>query len=441
MLCTGIHFGWVIQALPYMTSKEPDGMGIDPLDTSLFTAIFSIGSPVGAVIAVMFGTRHTQKYLLILTSIIFMIAPIIYIFSTSLTIYVINRFGTGIAVGISFTICFGYASEIVTKEIRGKVGYYVAIVTFGGMFVPMFLFPLLTYQWANFAFAIPPIIQFILSMFALESPYLYLRKGDPVKAKQVLGQLRNGEIHEEFLEISDYVKSMENDKVGLKIFFTNVVYRKAILLSTMALVAQQMTGFTSIGTYGVDIAQPGKDIISPDLAIILYGFAGFLMVVFSSYFVDSYGRKLLFLTSGTICTFSLIVFSVYYYLQSISYEHIETLRLAPTLALVILNFGMGVGLNPLPYVVMNELMPNSVRPLGGCYLTFAGGILGFTITGSFVWLQENLGLASPFLIYTGSTVICMLLILLFLPETKGLSFLEIRNMLESKKNEKKNIIL
>lgn len=350
--------------------------------------------------------------------------------------FYIARFSVGVGVGIAFTIGYCYIAEIAPKQTRGTIGLFGTIALAGGMVVTMAIMPYIDWKLSNSLFLILQIIQFIITLFALESPYLYIRKGDLVEAKNVLQKLRTGNIDKEFLEITEYVKSMENDKVGPSVFITNIVYRKAMLYSTIIIVGQQLTGLAPTLAYAGDVVAPGGDIIDPDLAILLFGLVPLGMIILSTYFVDRNGRRILLIISGSICILSNFLIATYFFLKSQNWEHVESIRLFPTIGFIVMNVGMGVGFSSLPYVYMNDLMPNAVRPMGGFYLTCVGGIMGFILTQMFLWMQDSFGLASPFIMYCVSLFVCLILIGLFLPETKGLSFLEIHTMLQGSKDKK-----
>lgn len=354
---------------------------------------------------------------------------LVFAFIPNLLIFNITRFITGIGVGITYTIAFGYIIEITQKEVRGTIAFIASIFLSFGFLFPVIIMPLVNFKLANMLFFIAPAIQFVLCLLALESPYLYIRRGDQDKAKNVLTRLRKGDVEKEFLEISEYVKTLEKDKVGLTIFVTNPVYRNAILLTTLAIFVQQASGLGAVMAYASYIAEPGKDIIDTNVAVIIYSSVGTVMCLSAGFFVDRYGRRILYITSASICMFSHMVIATYYYLEENSWEHIHGFRLAPTLALISMNFGKGMGISPLAYIYMNEVMPNSVRPIGGCYMTIVGGILSFFAADTYVAMQENFGMASPFISYSGALFVCIAFIILFMPETKGLSFLEIQQIL------------
>ena len=86
-------------------------------------------------------------------------------------------------------------------------------------------------------------------------------------------------------------------------------------------------------------------------------------------------------------------------------------------------------LGPVMWVLFSELFPNRLR---GLAISFAGTInsaFSFFVQLVFPWELANLGNASTFFIYGGFALIGLIILKIYLPETKGKSLEELEILL------------
>ncbi|KAG0610197.1 hypothetical protein M758_7G045700 [Ceratodon purpureus] len=96
------------------------------------------------------------------------------------------------------------------------------------------------------------------------------------------------------------------------------------------------------------------------------------------------------------------------------------------LALYIMAFSPGMG--PVPWAVNSEIYPLKYRGLCGGIAATANWMANLVITQSFLSLVKGIGTSMTFLFFGCITVVALLFVLLFVPETKGLSFQEVEHM-------------
>lgn len=106
------------------------------------------------------------------------------------------------------------------------------------------------------------------------------------------------------------------------------------------------------------------------------------------------------------------------------------------LALYIIAFSPGMG--PVPWAVNSEIYPLKYRGLCGGIAATANWMANLVITQSFLSLVEGIGTSMTFLFFGCITVVALLFVLMFVPETKGLSFQEVEEMLEERARGQRN---
>ncbi|XP_007025026.2 PREDICTED: probable inositol transporter 2 isoform X1 [Theobroma cacao] len=98
------------------------------------------------------------------------------------------------------------------------------------------------------------------------------------------------------------------------------------------------------------------------------------------------------------------------------------------LALYIIFFSPGMG--TAPWIVNSEIYPLRFRGVCGGIAATANWISNLIVAQSFLSLTETIGTSWTFLIFGVISVVALLFVIIFVPETKGLPIEEIEKMLE-----------
>ncbi|KAM0951702.1 putative major facilitator, sugar transporter, major facilitator superfamily [Dioscorea sansibarensis] len=100
------------------------------------------------------------------------------------------------------------------------------------------------------------------------------------------------------------------------------------------------------------------------------------------------------------------------------------------LALYIIFFSPGMG--TAPWIVNSEIYPLRFRGVCGGIAATANWISNLIVAQSFLSLTEAIGTSWTFLIFGVISVVALLFVLVFVPETKGLPIEEVEKMLEQR---------
>ena len=140
------------------------------------------------------------------------------------------------------------------------------------------------------------------------------------------------------------------------------------------------------------------------------------------YLIDHAGRKMLALSSLGGVFASLVVLSVSFLNQSSSNELYGWLAVLG-LVLYIAFFSPGMG--PVPWTVNSEIYPEEYRGICGGMSATVCWVSNLIVSQSFLSIAEAIGIGSTFLILAAISVLAFLFVLLYVPETKGLTFDEV----------------
>ena len=189
---------------------------------------------------------------------------------------------------------------------------------------------------------------------------------------------------------------------------------------------QQFTGISIAMYYSptiIQLAGFSSNQLALLISLIVAGMnaAGTILGI---YLIDHAGRRKLALTSLSGSVAALAVLSAGCYLAaSDSTNRLYGWIAVIGLALYILFFAPGMG--PVPWTVNSEIYPEEFRGVCGGMSATVNWICSVIMSESFLSISDAVGLGGSFVILGVIAVIAFFFVLLFVPETKGLTFEEV----------------
>ncbi|XKL59851.1 hypothetical protein PGB90_000867 [Kerria lacca] len=194
---------------------------------------------------------------------------------------------------------------------------------------------------------------------------------------------------------------------------------------------QQLSGVNGVIFFAEKIFNDAGSTNSA-ICTLIVGIVQTIATIVSSVLVDRAGRRILLLISSTGMAISLIGLGYYFWLKS--HGNAGDLGWLPLISLVAFIIVFSLGLGPIPWMMSNEVMGPEIKSFG-CSATVAmNWICVSLVTFYFQPLQDVLGAATTFWIFSAICVAGVIFVLLVLPETKGKSIQEIQNELAGIKN-------
>lgn len=204
----------------------------------------------------------------------------------------------------------------------------------------------------------------------------------------------------------------------------------------MVFVFQVICGLDPILVYTVDIFKsasgPGGRAAAIDeyTSTIIFGVIELVAGILAAFFVDKTGRRFLLLLSEVVMVLSLMTLGLFFYLRagvqpasdvppSAAVIQSSLLNWLPLISLSIYILAYSLGLGPVGYLLMGEILPLRVKGLAGCLLTSAKWLLSFFVTKFFSEIVLLIGEAGCFWLFAVFCAFGGVFILLFVPETNG----------------------
>ncbi|KAL0547364.1 hypothetical protein IC582_017294 [Cucumis melo] len=396
-----------------------------------------LGAIVGAAAGGWINDAYGRKKATLLADVVFALGAAVMAAAPDPYILIAGRFLVGMGVGVASVTAPVYIAEASPSEIRGGlVSTNVLMITFGQFlsYLVNLAFTQVpgTWRWMLGVSGVPAVIQFVFMLFLPESPRWLFMKDEKSKAIAVLSKIYD------FPRLEDEIDYLSSQLEEEKLKKTNVSYmdvfkskeiRLAFLAGAGLQAFQQFTGINTVMYYSPTIVQMAG-FRSNQLALLLSLIVAAMNAagtVLGIYLIDHAGRKKLAISSlsGVIVSLAILsgaLFAGQYGLTNGLDGWIAVIGLA----LYIAFFSPGMG--PVPWTVNSEIYPEAYRGLCGGMSATVNWVSNLIVAQTFLSLAEVAGTGLTFLIFAAIAVLAIVFIVVYVPETQGLTFEEVERI-------------
>ena len=391
-----------------------------------------VGCLLGSIASGVLSDRFGRKRMLIIAGFTFAISSLGTGLAHSFPEFVAWRIAGGLGIGLASILSPMYIAEVAPAELRGKlvasnqlaivIGIVLAQVMNWLIWKP--LAPNATWlqirqswdgqlgwRWMFAVTAIPASLFIVAMFFAPESPRWLARKGLRARSERILSNI-GGEAYSArvFAEIEETLTHGAPEP-GLRELFKRR-YARPVLLGIGLAVLQQWCGINVIFNYAQEVfTAAGYNLSSMLFNIMVTGFVTLIFTVAAIATVDGLGRRALMLAGcGGLAVLYVGVGAAYYF-------HVHGFVILLLVAAAIACYSMTLA--SVTWVLLSEIFPNKIRSTGMSVATTFLWSACFVLTYTFPILNQRLGSARIFWLYS---LICLLgfgVIFKWVPETKG----------------------
>ncbi|GDX05420.1 sugar porter family MFS transporter [Buttiauxella sp. A111] len=429
-LLFGLDMGVIAGALPFIANE----FGLSSHHQEIVVSIMMLGAALGALCSGPMSSSLGRKKSLLLGAVLFVIGSIGCAVAHSMEILAVSRFILGLAVGVASFTAPLYLSEIAPERIRGSmISLYQLMITIG--ILAAFLSDTALsegghWRWMLGVITFPAIILFIGVLTLPESPRWLAMKDKHELAGKVLKLLRNSdkEAQDELNQIRESVKMKQR---GLQLFRHNPNFRRSTYMGVLLQFMQQFTGMTVIMYYAPKIFEiAGFSTTKEQMwGTVIAGLTNVLATFIAIALVDRWGRKPILKLgfSGMAICMGILGYMFHSGISNPTEQYTAVI----VLLIFITGFAMSAG--PLIWVLCSEIQPLAGRDFGVTCSTMANWIANMIIGATFLTLIDTIGSPNTFWLYGVLNVVCIVLTILFVPETKNISLEHIeRNLMRGK---------
>ena len=335
-----------------------------------------------------------------------------------------------------------YIAEISPVKLRGVFGSLNELMLTLGIIFNYGVGSITDFPYFNVAMVAVGLVALfeVLMIWLPETPRSLLSRGYSKEAERSLRLLRGNEydIDAEVKEIKESITSSRKKGIAVWRQFLKKSVSIPVVYVLLVLFFAQGGGISIIASYAATIFSDAG-ISNPRVtAIYAVGVASLTGNIVSFFTVDLLGRKILLLLSGTGMVIGSVMLGTHFFitrpslcLNSTIIDTVEMVEETPCnavytpLAIVSLRFSFSVGWGPIPWLLVSELLPLSVRGVASGAATFLTSSTAAVVSGSFLPYSQ---LVRPwFAVWTFSVinVAATVIVLVFIPETKGKSLEEL----------------
>ncbi len=469
----GLLFGLDIGVISGAQIYIQKDFGINDQMIEYIVSALLWGAVFGALVSGFLSNRFGRRKTLLFSAALFTVGSVICAVAPTPHFLIGARFILGIAVGVASFTAPLYLAEIAPQSVRGAlISMYQLMITIGILIAFMsdtffssnvdagvltgvpehlnqmantetrFLHTWLSnvfdttrnhevWRWMLGVIAFPAILMGIGVLFLPESPRWLFLNGLKEHAVGVFKRLHldDAEIEAEVQQIQDSVKIPQK---GLQLFLQNSNFRRAVWLGVGLQIVQQLTGINVIMYYAPRIFDMAgfASVTQQMWGTVIVGVTNVLATFIAIAFVDRLGRKPIMYAGFVVMGASLLAVGTIFNMMGQGTPD-PSLGYAAAFALLLFIVGFAMSAGPIIWVLCSEIYPLSGRDFGITCSTGTNWIANAIVGMTFLTLVNGFGSGNTFLLYGGMNVIFIVIFLLFVPETKGVSLEKIESNLLS----------
>jgi sugar porter (SP) family MFS transporter len=421
--------GSALQFLPYHLSG---------FVTGYLVAGASLGAAVGALLAGPLTDLFGRKSLLIVDAATYAVGALAAALAVNIEMLLASRTLIGLAVGADSAIATAYIAEFAPRGKRGSLSVIQQWMITVGILVAYLVAVIILQTMPGSAGgldwrlmlglgAVPAVVALGLRTRMPESPRWLMHKGRYADTAHALERLGVEVSEEQVRRTAEQLEAADAQREQRTRWTSGV--RRALAVVATFMVFQQITGINIPFYYGpklmtnilaggssstVDTAVAGVEVTA------IMGAVNVVSTYLAFRYIDRLGRRPLALGGYLgMSAFMLVSAGAVAYASGLP----KTVIVMVGLDLFIASFAIGVG--GTGWLLQGEVFPTAVRGRAAAICAVADWVANFIIVQFFPSWEDAIGLAWVMVCFAALSVVAMIFVYSFVPETKNLSVEEV----------------
>jgi len=208
-------------------------------------------------------------------------------------------------------------------------------------------------------------------------------------------------------------------------------YRFVLMINVALNTLQQFTGVNVVIYFsGTILRKAGFDDDTAVLISALIAIPQIFLIFLSLWVIDRAGRRPVLI--GGLCGVILALFMVGFSFQEHVFDGDFLGSLVKWLAvggLLIFKICFSLSIGPMPLTIAAEISPSSIRGKALSLGSMLNWLANFVVQMTFLQLVEAVGDSITWWMYAGCSIVILIFVLIFVPETKNISLEELEKKL------------
>ncbi|XP_011161204.1 facilitated trehalose transporter Tret1 isoform X2 [Solenopsis invicta] len=438
VLGPAMGFGYSAVAEPAMRwPKNEDDLKLDASQANWMATVSALGTPLGCLLSSVVMGRG-RKISMFVTSLISLAGWVTIYMSNSYVQILIGRSISGISTGMASVPTTVYVAEIAGPKLRGTMVTWTSISIALGVLIVYIFGYFFQDDWRLIALlcALFPLCAIALTLLVVPETPLYLRdQNRPEEALEIMKKFRGipkdqPASAEVLFELKPRPQK-KNQNLLKHLVKRSSLVPFGIMLSYFFF--QQFSGIFVVIYNAVAIMdKSGIQDLDPYIAAIVIGVARFIASLLTAGVSQKFGRRIPSMISGVGMTIFMGGLSLYLYLADRGTVMADN-GVVPVICMAMYIFTSTLGFLVIPFAMVGEVFPSKVKDILSGTTVAVGYLFSAATVKTYPDMVAAMGMHGVFLFFAIVSLIGVVFILFFLPETKGKTLREIEDMFSSKK--------
>ncbi|RWR90406.1 sugar carrier protein C isoform X1 [Cinnamomum micranthum f. kanehirae] len=397
---------------------------------TLFTSSLYITGLIGSIVASYASRRFGRKATMLSGGAVYLVGAAVNGAAYAVWMLILGRLLLGAGIGLVIQAAPMFLSEIALPQKRGiwNSGFQL-MITIGILVANLVNYGTgkmkgdIGWRLSLGLAAVPGIIVFVGTFFLPETPNSLIERGDEGKALTMLKKIRGVEdVNEEFADLLEASEASKKVKNPWRAIVTRK-YRPQFLITLLIPFFQQLTGINVVMFYAPVLFQTlGFKNDASLMSAVITGLVNVLATFVAFFFVDRFGRRVLFFEGGFQMLISQVAIG-FVLLAKFGTKGVATLSSGWAVLVVVLictyTAAFAWSWGPLGWLLPSEIFQLEIRSAGVAINASVNLFMTFVVAQAFLpaLCHVKFGL---FFIFACILIIMTSFVYYFLPETRNI---------------------
>ncbi|KAJ6323522.1 hypothetical protein OIU76_010931 [Salix suchowensis] len=429
-VCGSFEFGSCVGYSAPTQSAIREDLNLSIAEYSMFGSILTIGAMFGAITSGRIADFIGRKGAMRMSACFCITGWLAVFFSTGPSSLDAGRILTGYGIGVFSYVVPIFIAEIAPKNLRGGLTTLNQLMIVTGSSTAFLIGSAITWRGLALTGIVPCVSLLVGLCFVPESPRWLAKVGLEKEFREALQKLRgkDADVTREAAEIQVYLETLQALPKAKLLNLLESKYIRSVIIGVALMVFQQFGGINGVGFYASEtFASAGLS--SAKIGTIAYACIQIPITMLGAVLMDKSGRRPLIMISATGTFLGSFLAGTSFFLKG----HDLLLEWVPILAVagvLIYVSAFSIGMGAVPWVIMSEIFPINIKGIAGSLVVLVNWLGAWAVSFTFNFLMDWSS-SGTFFVYSGFSVLTVLYVAKFVPETKGKTLEEIQKSINS----------